>query len=202
MKITAIKQQAKQKDRYSIFVEGKYAFSLSESALIEHGLANGIELTKEQVRDFKQLSADDKLYQRALRYVALRLRSKWEVEFYLQRKGASPALIDSILNKLSNVDLINDEKYAHSFVHDRTLLRPTSRRKLIAELKKKRISSDIIERVLSDEEVDEQSALQAIIERKKRQSKYQDDLKLMQYLARQGFGYGDIKKALEKDDEM
>jgi SOS response regulatory protein OraA/RecX len=36
-----------------------------------------------------------------------------------------------------------------------------------------------------------------VIERKRRQTKYQDDTKLMQYLARQGFGYDDIKSALQ-----
>jgi SOS response regulatory protein OraA/RecX len=37
------------------------------------------------------------------------------------------------------------------------------------------------------------------IVRKRQQSKYHDDeLKLMQYLARQGFGYGEIKSALSE----
>src|SRR4051794_18630891 len=101
MKITSIKQQAKRTDRYSVFVEGKYAFSLSESALLDSKLASGQELTKEQVGEYKKLSADDKLYNRALRYVAMRPRTKWEIEQYLERKKASLALIEQILNKLS-----------------------------------------------------------------------------------------------------
>src|SRR5947209_15231393 len=99
MKITAIKQQQKRVDRYSIFVEGKYAFSLSEAALLEAKLASGQELSPEQVTEFKKLSADDKIYNQALRYVALRLRTEWEIKTYLERKKASPALVDIILNK-------------------------------------------------------------------------------------------------------
>jgi regulatory protein len=201
VKITSIKQQAKQSDRYSIFVEGKYSFSLSEGALIENKLASGQELSSEQVKEFKRLSTDDKLYHQALRYVAIRLRTEWEISFYLQRKQASPSLISSILNKLRNIDLINDEKYARSFVNDRKLLRPTSRRKLIAELKKKRISDEIIQKVLGDDKQDDQVAIQEVIVRKRRQTKYQDDLKLMQYLARQGFNYDDIKRALQKTED-
>jgi len=201
MKITAIKQQVKRAGRYSIFVDGKYAFSLSESALLEHKLASGQELTKERLGEFKKLSSEDKLYNQTLRYVAMRLRSRWEVEFYLKRKDASPTLIDEILNKLSNIGMIDDRKLAQAFVNDRQLLRPTSRRKIIMELRKKHIEQGLIDEIVGQDTESDQTALRAIIERKRQQAKYRDDLKLMQYLARQGFNYGDIKTALAVDQE-
>lgn len=198
MKITGIKQQVKRADRYSIYVDEVYAFSLSESALLEHQLASGQELSRQQVDEYKQISADDKLYGLALRYVAMRPRSRWEIEFYLKRKDASPPLIEIILNKLSIVGLIDDRKLAQAFVNDRRLLRPSSRRKLIFELKKKHINDEIIHQVVGDDSDDDTRALVEIIERKRKQTKYQDDTKLMQYLARQGFGYHDIQNALHK----
>lgn len=200
MKITKITQQVKRTDRYSIFVEGKYAFSLSEAALLEAALASGQELSAQQVNEFKKVSADDKLYNQALRYTAMRPRSTWEVSFYLQRKDASPALIESTLSKLTNISLLDDEAYAKTFVADRRLLRPASRRKIILELRKKRVPQEVIDRVVGQDSDDETAALQAVIERKRRQSKYQDDLKLMQYLARQGFNYDDIKSALQSSN--
>ncbi len=197
MKITSIKQQVKRSDRYSIFVEGKYAFSLSEVALLDSKLASGQELSKQQVSDYKKLSADDKLYNQTLRYVAMRPRSRWEIEFYLDyKKKAPPALAEEILSKLSLIGLIDDEKLAKAMVNDRRLLRPTSRRKMIVELRKKRIADDVIEQALGGEKEEELAALQAEIANKRRQTKYQDDQKLMQYLARQGFSYDDIKTAL------
>lgn len=201
MKITGIKQQVKRTDRYSVFVDGKYEFSLSDTALLESKLATGQELSAGQLRELKKLSADDKLYNQTLRYMALRPRSRWEVEFYLERKKTSPALAKSTLNKLSIIGLIDDEKFSEAFVNDRRLLRPTSRRKLINELRKKRVAGDIIEKAVGAGQEEEQTALQAIIESKRRQAKYRDDdLKLMQYLARQGFNYGDIKEAFQNDE--
>ena len=197
MKITKITQQQKRADRYSIFVDEKYSFSLSENALLESRLHSGQELSKEQVGEFKKLSADDKLYNRALRYVAMRPRTRWEIETYLSRKEASPALVEQIVNKLSNIDLLNDEKFARAFIADRKLLRPTSRRKLIMELRKKHIDNDVIEAALAEDTPDERATLREVIARKRRQTKYQDDLKLMQYLARQGFNYDDIKSVLQ-----
>jgi regulatory protein len=196
VKITNIKQQVKRTDRYSVFVDDKYAFSLSETALLESKIASGDQLTAGQVQDFKKLSEDDKLYSQTLRYIALRPRSKWEIEFYLQRKKAEPDQTESILNKLSVIGLIDDEKFAKAFVSDRRLLKPSSRRKLILELRKKRIADDIIQTAISDESSDEHTALLEVIARKRRQTKYQDDEKLMQYLARQGFNYSDIKAVL------
>jgi regulatory protein len=201
MKITSIKQQVKRADRYSIFVDEKYSFSLSEAALLRSGLASGQELTRQQIDDYKQLSADDKTYNRALRYVAMRPRSTWELATYLQRKEAPEALVTSIIEKLTELGLLNDAAFAASFVRDRQLLRPTSRRKLILELKKKRLAEEHIQAALGQDEVNETTSLQQVIAKKRRQSKYQDDEKLMQYLARQGFGYGDIKSALAHDED-
>ncbi len=96
--------------------------------------------------------------------------------------------------------LVDDEAFATSWVANRRLLKPTSLRKLRLELRQKGISSEIIEKVLAEDEVSDSSVLMNIIARKRRQTKYQDDMKLMQYLARQGFGYGDIKSALTDID--
>lgn len=200
MKITSIKQQAKRTDRYSVFIEEKYSFSLSESALLDSGLASGQELNKEQIGEYKKLSADDKLYNQTLRYVAMRPRSHWEVEFYLtHKKQASPALAESILNKLSNIGLIDDANLAKAFVNDRRTLRPASRRKMTLELRKKRIASELIEDALGQDSGAERLALIEVVAKKRRQSKYEDDNKLMQYLARQGFNYDDIKAVLKQD---
>lgn len=198
MKITAIRQQERRKGRYSIYVDGTYGFSLSEIALLESKLAIGQELTGDQIKSYKQLSAEDKMYGNALRYAAMRRRSQWELETYLRRKEASPALARQIVNKLSDLGFVDDEAFARAWVENRRLLRPTSRRKLQQELRAKHVANGIIEQVLRQDQASDQEGLRAVIARKRRQAKYQDDQKLMQYLARQGFGYEDIKAAIQE----
>ncbi len=197
MKVTAIKQQEKLKGRYSVFVDEKYAFSLSDTALLEAKLRVGQELTKGELDQYKELSADDKLYGLVLRYIAIRPRSKWEIKTYLARKHSPPPVQEKILNKLSINNLIDDEAFAHSWIESRRLLRPTSRRRLQLELKQKHIDNEIIEQALAEDETDERGVLQELIMRKRKQTKYQDKTKLMAYLSRQGFSYGDIKTVLE-----
>lgn len=196
MKITAIKQQERLKGRYSVFVDEKYAFSLSADALLEKRLVNGQEIDEPQLKAYKKLSADDKAYNLTLAYVVRRLRSRWELTDYFRRKGYDQALADQILEKLEHLDLVNDEKFAQAWVRNRRLLKPVSRRRLTAELRQKHIAVEIIEQVLAGDEADEQSVLRELISRKRKQTRYQDPQKLMAYVARQGFSYEDIKAAL------
>lgn len=168
--------------------------------MLESKLTRGQELSSAEVGNYQKLSADDKLYNRTLRYIAMRPRTRWEIETYIKRKQASPPLVEQILNKLSNVELIDDAKFARAFVNDRRLLRPTSRRKMIAELRKKHVASELIEEAVGSEQEAEIEALRATIAKKRRQSKYHDDDKLMQYLARQGYNYSDIKAAMHVDN--
>ena len=198
MKITKIIQQVKTKSRYSIFVDGAYGFSLSEPALLESKLTRGQELSATDLKSWKNRSAEDKVSVNALRYAAMRLRSRWEMEMYLQRKNVSPPLAEIILNKLIKINILNDLTFAQSWIANRRLLRPTSKRKLQQELRAKRVSDEIIEKVFSEDETTELEVLNELIAKKRRLPKYKSDkLKLMQYLARQGFNYGDIKNILE-----
>ena len=200
MTITAIKQQERIKSRYSVYVDGKYAFSLSADALLEERLITGQEVDAAQLTAYKKLSADDKAYGLALSYLVRRQHSRFELTDYFRRKAYDDALQQQIMQKLERLGLVDDEKFAEAWVRNRRLLKAVSKRRLTQELRQKRVADEIIERVLVEDETDEQQVLRELIARKRKQSKYQDDLKLMQYLARQGFGYEDIKGALAQED--
>ncbi len=199
MKITEIKAQVKTAGRFSIFVDDKYAFSLSDTALLEQKLYIGQELDDKQLKDLKQASDDDKAFGLVLRYASIRPHSEWEIRSYMQRKKVTPALADKLLNKLTNLNLVDDISFAKSWVESRRLLRPTSKRKLQQELRAKRVGDDAINQALAEDEADEQDVLRALIAKKR--ARYPDDLKLMQYLARQGFKYDDIKSALLEESD-
>jgi regulatory protein len=196
VKVTEIKAQVKTAGRYSIFIDGKYSFSLSDVALLEQHVRIGQELSKEQVDVLKQLSQDDKMFGATLRYVGIRPRSEWEMRSYLQRKHASPALVGSILNKLSKSGIIDDLAFAKAWVESRRLLRPTSKRKLQQELRAKRVSDEVIGQVLAADAADERLVLQELAVKKR--GRYVDDMKLMQYLVRQGFSYDDVKAVVQE----
>lgn len=196
MRITAIKQQIKNQDRYSIFIDDKFAFGLSELGLINSGLRVNQELSQEEIAKLKDEAQIDKAYNRALGLIARRPRSEWELRDYLKRKNYDSPTTDVILNKLSKVGLIDDKAFAKLWVENRRLLKATSLRRLRQELCQKRISDEIIDEVLAADETDEREVLKELVERKR--ARYPDKLKLMQYLSRQGYRYDDIKSVLEE----
>lgn len=115
----------------------------------------------------------------------------------MQGEDYDDALSHRIKERLERLGLIDDEKFANAWIRNRRLLKPMSKRRLMLELRQKRVPDDVIERAVAEDESDERSVLRGLIERRRKQSKYQDDLKLMQYLARQGFSYDDIRSALQ-----
>jgi regulatory protein len=194
MKITAVKKQIKKQDRYSVFVDEKYSFSLSETALIESGLHSGMELSPAELDDLKRKSGLDKAYGNALRYVVMRPRSEWEMADYLRRKGLDAEAGEQIAERLRKIGLLDDLAFARAWVANRRLLKITSKRKLQMELKQKRVTEEIAAKVLAEDETDERETLRQLVEKK--QARYPDRQKLMQYLMRQGFSYDDIKSVL------
>jgi len=196
MKITAIKQQVKRTDRYSVFVDEKYAFSLSESGLISSRLVSGQEVTGPELQALKAVAGLDKVYGNALRYVAMRPRSEWEMQDYFRRKGIDPEAGQQIIERLRGVGLMDDAAFARAWVSNRRLLKSTSLRRLRMELKQKHVPEDIITLVLSEDETDERDSLRQLVAKK--QARYPDRQKFMMYLARQGFSFDDIKSVLDE----
>ena len=201
MQVTDIKQQVKRQGRYSIYVDNAYAFSLSENALLDQKIRIGQEVSAEQLRQYKEASKFDKAYNLVLAYVARRPRSEWELRDYFRRKEIEEEAGDRILSRIKNFGYIDDTAFARSWVENRRLLKSVSRRRLMQELRQKHVQDDIIRLVLEEDKTSDRDTLRQLIERKRKQTRYQDETKLMQYLARQGYGYDDIKSALKTDED-
>lgn len=201
MKVTNLKQQVAQPSSYSVYVDGKFSFSLSADALLNSGLVVGEELDESRIKALRALSASDKAYGNALHYVAMRQRSEWEVKIYLERKGVDKKIAEDIIERLRALEFLNDLSFARAWVANRRLLRATNKRRLSQELHQKHVSESTIEMVLAEDETDENIVLRDLIAKKRQIPRYRDDLKLMQYLARQGYSYDAIKAAFNHLDE-
>ena len=200
MTITNIKQQVKRIERYSVFVDEKYSFSLGELELINSELKIGQEIDEKQLNELKDTAKLDKAYDSVLNLISRRPRSVYEIQTYLKRKSYEKSQILTIVNKCEKNSLLDDAKFAESWVRSRRLLKSSSLKKLRLELRQKGINSEIIQQVLEADETTDQDVLRELIIKKRQQSRYKDDLKLMQYLAGQGFNYGDIKEVIKQPE--
>ena len=213
MRITAITAQQKSPNRVNVMVDGKFRFSLDIFQVADLGIRVGKDYTDEQLVELETESQFGKLYGRALEYCLMRPHSSKEVRDYLYRKtratkvrnrrtgelkersGVSQAVVDRVYERLVEKGYIDDEKFTRFWVTNRNLTKGASRRKLQAELAAKGVDRSIVDTMLLESERTDVDELKKIIIKKR--SRYPDDQKFMQYLARQGFSYDDIKQALE-----
>jgi len=216
MKITDISSQARNPDRVNVSVDGKYRFSLDVFQVGELGVKIGKEYTEQELIELETESQFGKLYARALEYCLMRPHSAKEVRDYLWRKtrstksrnkktgaivereGVSQAVADRVYDRLVAKNYIDDEKFTRYWVENRNFTKGSSTRKLIAELRAKGVEQSVIDAALADSDRSDDEELKKVLSKKR--SKYDDEQKLIAYLARQGFSYDDIKSALNEED--
>lgn len=215
MKITDISVQARNPDRVNVSVDSKYRFSLDILQVTELGIKIGKEYTEEELVELEDESQFGKLYARALEYTMMRPHSAKEVRDYLWRKtrttrvkvrgknelrekpGVSQAIADRVYVRLVERGYVNDESFARYWVENRQATKGISSRKLISELRAKGVNQSIIEAAMQNSPREEKSEIRKILA--KRRHKYDDEQKLIAYLARQGFSYDTIREALDDD---
>ena len=198
-KITDIKPQKKKDGRWSIYLDEEFAFGISEDQLLQLGIYQGQELSEQDAEELVSRVDEDKIYQTAVRYIALRPRSEYELSSHLKRKQYKQSGIDSCIARLRQAGLLDDAKFAQDWIQWRQATTPRSKRKLWAELKQKGLDDEIVDSAL--EAIDYESEVDAVIKiADKKASRYDSRDKLIAYLSRQGFSYDSIRQALEELD--
>lgn len=196
MKITALKQQVKNPERVSFFVDGKYSFSLSLDQLLAQKLKNNDELSEADVARLKKISADGKLRGRALEWLMNRPHSEREFRDYLYRKQAEPDQIDGLVEEFTQKGYLDNAKFTVWF-SELQARRNKSDRQIKAELFKKGISREVVAETLEQAEENEDRRLKLLIEKKSKLSRYKNDpQKLAKYLTSQGFSWQIVKAQL------
>jgi regulatory protein len=196
MKVTSIKQQVKNPERVSVFVDGKYEFSLSFDELVKYKLKNNDEFSAADIKKFKKISADGKLRARALEWLLNRPHSEREFRDYLYKKKVEPEQIESLVGEMAERGYLDNAKFAAWFT-ELQARRGKSDRAIRAELFKKGIGRELADQTVEEGAGDEAERLKAIVEKKRHLSRYKNDpQKLIQYLIGKGFSWQLVKETL------
>jgi len=149
MTVTGVEPQKNSKSRVSIFVDGKYAFSLDETDAVRMGIKCGRELTDRDIENCKMECDYSKAREKAFDMLSGRSLSKKELCEKLSRKGYDEAVVVEVANELEELGYINDYDYAMLFMeHCREKM--WGSKKIRYEMNQRGISNDIIEEILSE----------------------------------------------------
>ena len=130
--ITAIKPQ-KSKNRINIYLDGKFGFGLDLENFVKFGLKVEQELSEERIIEITKKAEFQKVFDRILFFASLRPRSEKEVNNWLKRKKVDESFNNTLLEKLTKLELLDDEKFAVWWVEQRLQFKSKSKREKIKE---------------------------------------------------------------------
>jgi len=201
--VTSIRPQKKRK-RFNIYLDGEFAFGVSDKILVKAGLAVNGRISEKEIEKLKKQDQQGGLYDQALRFLSYRPRSEKEVRDYLQKKGGPIGTTEGIISELKRQDLIDDRAFTEWWLEQRKTFRPRGKFALMMELKQKGIDEELIKDAL-ERLIDEASLVKRLIEKRAKNYKNLDQRsfrrKMIGFLARRGFNWPIIQKVLEEMKE-
>jgi len=160
MHITSLQPQATNPDRINIFADDQFLLGVNALLVLQLELRVGQELTPDQLTHLRNEEALHRAIERSLNYLSFRPHSREEVRRYLRHKETPPELIDSVLDHLANLDLLNDRTFASFWIESREQFSPRGSIALKNELRMKGVEREVIDELIDDEQ-DEERALRA-----------------------------------------
>lgn len=135
----------------------------------------------------------------ALTYLTARMRSRSEMQQYLEKKAYSTEEIAAVMERLEEYRYIDDQAFANEWIRTRTATRPMGKYALSQGLYRKGIDKETIEKSLATYDAEEeQRACNALCE--KLVQKHGTDrtalLKVQRALLTRGFSYDMMRNAL------
>ena len=187
------------KTKFRIYLDGQFAFVLYKSELSSCHLKDGEAVTEDQIETILSEIVLKRAKRKAMSLLQSMDRTESELRDRLLRQDFPEETVDQAVRYVKSFGYVDDRRYAESFILSRKGRK--SRREIYAELSGKKIDGEIVDEMMerSYEESDSGEALRHLLRKKHydpSRASVEEKQKLYAYLARKGFSYGEIKKAL------
>jgi len=200
MTITGIEER--KKSMTALYIDGEYAVSVDTMTFLSTGKKVGSEITDDELYELIETSKYNRAKEKALYLIEYRNRTKKELYdklVVLFGENASERAIE----RLEELGLINDEKYAREYAEVLLERKGFSRQRAEFELMKKGIDKDMIEEILDELEPEPVEQIRKLLQTKfaRRLSNEKDLAKTVNSLKAMGYRWSDINDAVESTIE-
>ena len=199
-RITALKFQKRNRERVNVHIDGRFAFGLAvmEAAQLQVGQhVSDAEIARLKDKDQAQVA-----FERALKFLSYRPRSVAEMRRYLAEKEFDEPAIEQALERLSQLELVDDEAFARYWLENRDSFKPRGCRALSYELRQRGIADAIIQDLLADYDESDAAYRVALSWAQKKMTRQHDvqvfRTKLLAFLNRRGFAYDIARDAVDR----
>jgi len=202
-KITRIEPQKHRRERYNIYINGDFGFGISRELVLKYNLHEGDMLDEEVIKRIILDEEKRRVKEKALSLLSYRARSTEELRRKLKDKGFSDAVVCDVVGDLRKIGVLDDIKFAASFVYSRMRQKPMSKRLLYSELISKGVDREISQRAVEEffKEQTEEDVAKEIVKKKVYKYKEIDNRvrkRLSDFLARRGFDWDVINSVVSE----
>lgn len=131
-----------------VVLEGGMTFSLRPTDVTALGLHAGTGIEEGMLEQLRERKDAARAAEMAYRLLAVRMRTRGELADRLRRRGHTPEIVYAVLNELERVGLLDDDRFAETWVRGRMALRPSGAARLRWELVQKGVAREVIDRTL------------------------------------------------------
>lgn len=202
--ITRIIEQKRRPNRRNVHLDGRFGFGCHVNVVARFRLREGLNLTPQQVREIEQGELRQECFDQAMACLGRRLHSRSELQRKLARREHGSAIIASVLDELTRLGYIDDERFARTKALSAADHKRQGRRRAMVELLRSGVNTDVARRAL--EEVygskDTAAIARALAEKHSARLRSLDPLvarrRLAGMLQRRGFGFEEIRPVLDE----
>lgn len=196
-KITCIKQN-KTNDKYSVFINNKFSFSITGTDILYYKLKENEEISDEKFNHITNNVVYNEARDKALRFLAYKARTYKEVLNKLNEEGYTDEIIYKVMDLLTSYSYIDDYKYTLSYIKYMLNSKSYGKIRIKYELKQKGIQDNIINKAFEELDFNEIDNILKLLNKKLKNGidiDYKEKKRVFDYISRRGFTYEDINTA-------
>lgn len=155
MRITEIEKQNNNTDRYNIYIDNLYSFSIDIDLLYEFKLKKDKEVDKENLDVLIKKVQFKKGLNTCIRTLAKSNKTQYEICEKLKKFDYDIETIDEILIRLKKLGYIDDDKYVENFIRVKKANSKYSKKMICFKLMQKGIDKNLINEKISEATIDD-----------------------------------------------
>lgn len=190
--------------RMALFFDDEFAFSVDLETLAQFGLQKGREFSEEELAELMEETQYKKAKERAFRLLGYKPYTRWLLQQKLMQEEFPEEIVQSVLDRLEELGLLNDLDYALRCASDLIHLKKYGTQRVKQELRRRGVEEADIEEALFQLDEDPLEQLRQVVEKKYRAALAEEKgrRRAVNGLQRLGYSYSQIRKVLSEYEEI
>lgn len=114
--ITSIEPQKKDKNRCSIFIDGRFYCGLTLEAAIKYRLKAGMHVEKSLLDEIQLETDKNTALDKALTHISASMKTERQIRDFLDKKGYTAAVCDYVVERMQYYGFLDDYAYCKAYI--------------------------------------------------------------------------------------